>query len=182
MAPGKQLTVAQPPRKTPVDISQHSNLVMDLENAEAFAAKYTGLLQQVAETETVAKRMLEFAGAPADERRTAEALLLKCAEQRAQLEEASGRMRRRIEQIKALMAPMETEVERERKLHQLALRCAEFGINMGPVAFLPVSERLEWDGAFPSTPLKVLRISLRRTDRLGPRQAGGMPAFVERSP
>jgi uncharacterized protein (DUF342 family) len=108
-------------KKTRVDISQHSNLTMNLENLEAAVTKYSGLLQELSQREEAAKKMLALGDdAPQDERRRAEALLLKCQEERTNLEEASERRGQQIAQIKAQLAPMLSEVERQQKIRSVA--------------------------------------------------------------
>jgi hypothetical protein len=108
-------------KKTVVDITQYPNLGMNLENVQAAENKYAALLQQVGDSEKAAATMLALgADCPSDERSRAEGLLLKCAEDRANLEEALGRVRRQIEGLKAQMAPMEAEVERQQKIRSVA--------------------------------------------------------------
>jgi hypothetical protein len=108
-------------KRARVDISQHSNLTMNLENAQDAETKYAGLLQEVGEREAAARSVLALGDeAPQNDRDRAEAVLLRAQEDRTNLEEALERVRRQIAHIKAQMAPMTQEVERQRKIRSVA--------------------------------------------------------------
>ncbi len=108
-------------KKTVVDVSQFSNLTMNLENVEAAENKYTALLQGVADSEKAAATVLALgADCPSDERLRADGVLFRCAEDRANLEQALARVRGQIAAIKGQLAPMLPEVERQRKIRGVA--------------------------------------------------------------
>jgi hypothetical protein len=109
-------------KKTTVDTSQYSNLIMSLDNWMEVEANCRALLQhQVGPTEEAARKMLALGSdAPADERRRAEKLLIKCGEQRSALEERLDRAVRQIEGIKLQIAPLLAEVQRQQKIRSVA--------------------------------------------------------------
>ncbi len=108
-------------KKTTLDLNLYSNLIMDLDNWLEVEAKWRAFLQhQVGPKEEAAKKLLALGDAPPDERRTAEVVLAKCREERGELEGRLERACRRIAQIKAQLAPMLLEVDRQRKIRSAA--------------------------------------------------------------